>query len=119
MSVTDALILAAAVTLTGYLHASLRPAPQAATHAEVWVEGEHYRRLPLDRAQSLEVRGALGTTTVEVADGGVRVTDSPGRRKLCVRAGWLRDAGESAVCLPNRVVISVEGADSQLDAINQ
>ena len=50
--------------------------------------------------------------------GRVRVLKSPGPYQVCMRAGWLRDSGESAVCLPNQVVVQVTGPNPRFDSIN-
>lgn len=119
MSVTDGIIVCLAVILVATLHAGLAPATADATHAEIWVGGAHHRRVALEGRRELTVRGALGDTRIAVHDGRIRVLDSPGRRKLCVHAGWLAQPGETAVCLPNRVTVTIEGEGPGLDAVNQ
>ena len=51
------------------------------------------------------VQGELGPTTFEIKDGRVRITDSPCPNKTCVAQGW----HSPLVCLPNKVIITVEG----------
>ena len=37
--------------------------------------------------------------------------------KLCVKQGEISKAGESIICLPNRIIVSVEGGEeSGIDA---
>ena len=38
--------------------------------------------------------------------------------KLCVKQGVIRDSTVPIVCLPNKVVVRIEGRDSGLDAAN-
>ena len=76
------------------------------------------------------VDGELGPTTFEIKDGRVRIIDSPCPSKTCISQGW----HNPLVCLPNKVMISVEGETSvktqgrgrgrdreevQLDAVSQ
>lgn len=49
----------------------------------------------------------------EIADGGVRVADSDCPDKICVKTGFVRHEGMSAVCMPNRVIVTVEGTDEE------
>ncbi|WP_435103048.1 NusG domain II-containing protein [Arhodomonas sp. AD133] len=119
VSTTDVIIVAAAVALVVTLHATLAPRAGTGERAEVWVTGELARRVELAAPQRFQVTGPLGVTAIAVSEGRIRVTDSPGRRKLCVRAGWLTRPGETAVCLPNRVVVQVTGGQPHFDAINQ
>lgn len=54
------------------------------------------------------VPGELGPTTFEIKDGRVRITDSPCPNKTCISQGW----HNPQVCLPNKVMITVEGENS-------
>ena len=54
------------------------------------------------------VAGELGPTTFEIKDGRVRITDSPCPNKTCISQGW----HNPLVCLPNKVMITVEGENS-------
>ncbi len=64
--------------------------------------------------QTVRVPGPLGVTVVEIRAGRVRVAADPSPRQICVRQGWLK-AGETAVCLPNRV--SVEWGQLGYDSL--
>jgi hypothetical protein len=71
------------------------------------------------------VAGELGPTTFEIKGGRVRITDSPCPNKICISQGW----HNPLVCLPNKVMITVEGENSvktgqgrgevQLDAVSE
>ena len=71
------------------------------------------------------VPGELGPTTFEIKGGRVRITDSPCPNKTCISQGW----HNPLVCLPNKVMITVEGENSvkagqgrgevQLDAVSE
>ena len=54
------------------------------------------------------VAGELGPTTFEIKGGRVRITDSPCPNKTCISQGW----HNPLVCLPNKVMITVEGENS-------
>ena len=120
ISRTDGVILTLALIGVVASYAWLwRPAGGAGTEASLWVAGREEARLPLDRDQTRRVDGALGTSVIEVRDGRVRVAASPGPQQLCVRAGWLARSGESAICLPNQVVLEVEGDEPPpFDSVN-
>ena len=59
-------------------------------------------------AGTYTVPGELGNTTFEIKDGRVRIIDSPCPNKTCIAQGW----HNPLVCLPNKVMISVEGEAS-------
>ena len=79
--------------------------------AAVRIEGDGGFELlaPLGSDRTVEVEGPRGTTVVEVADGEARVVSSPCPHQLCVKMGAVRIPGRSVVCVPNRVVVTVEG----------
>lgn len=120
VSRTDGAILVLALAGVVASYAWLwRPAGGAGTEASLWVAGREEARLPLDQDQTRRVEGALGSSLIEVRDGRVRVAASPGPQQICVRAGWLQRSGESAICLPNQVVVEVEGGGpAPLDSVN-
>ena len=61
--------------------------------------------LPLDRDTEYACRGL----TVVIKDGTAYVKDADCPDKLCEKAGPLTKAGDVAVCLPNRVTLTVTG----------
>ncbi|MCL4417561.1 MAG: NusG domain II-containing protein, partial [Actinobacteria bacterium] len=70
--------------------------------------------------QDITVKGALGETVIIVRDSRVRVTESPCPDKWCSESGWIDKGGESIICLPNKVVVSIKsgsGSKEKVDAI--
>lgn len=65
---------------------------------------------PLSVEHSLRVVGPLGESLVEIAGGKVRIAASPCRHQVCVRRGWIDRRGDVSVCLPNELVLVIEGA---------
>lgn len=79
------------------------------------LRGEN-RVVDLGRVGTVEVEGALGTTTIAIEDGGVRIVDSPCPHKICVKKGRVSRVGDFVACLPNGVVLTVVGV-SDYDGI--
>ena len=46
---------------------------------------------------------------VEIKDGEVSVTGASCRNQVCVRHSAISRSGESIVCLPNRLIVTIEG----------
>jgi len=57
-----------------------------------------------------------GTNTIEIETGRIRVVYANCLDSSCVRMGWNSGSRTPIVCLPNRLVITVEGS-SDIDAI--
>ena len=63
----------------------------------------------------LMIPGPSGETTLRIQNKKVWVEKAPCPNKLCMRQGKISRPGESIICLPNRIVITIEG--NLLDAI--
>ena len=70
--------------------------------------GEWY--YPLDAERRVTVRGPAGETVVLISHGQARVIESDCPEKLCVRSPAISRGGEWIACLPNRVMLTVEGS---------
>ena len=80
-------------------------------------QGKLVEQTDLRIPRMLSVAGPLGTTLIEIQPGRARVARDPSPRQLCVKQGWLRRAGEAALCLPNQVSVEIRGAVRTYDSI--
>lgn len=80
--------------------------------------GKLFREVPLSRNQRIEVPGPLGISLIAIQDRKVRIASDPGPRQYCVRQGWLNQAGEIALCLPNQVSVELVGSHKSYDSLN-
>jgi hypothetical protein len=73
---------------------------------------------PLSVDREIDVAGPLGTTIVEIRNKAVRIKDSPCPNQTCIAAGSIASPGQWVACLPNRVMVRIEGrrADAGVDA---
>ena len=107
------LVLVLAVAAGVYLYAKTRP---KGAEAVIEQDGEVYRRVvlaDLKEPLTLEVNGAV----IELDKDGAHFVSSPCPDKICVNKGIIKRAGESAVCLPQRVGVRIEGGDSEIDSV--
>jgi len=89
-----------------------------AERAVVRRSGQVVAELPLSAARTLEVRGPLGITRIEVQPGRARVAADPGPRQYCVRQGWLTRVNAIAICAPNQVSLNLVGRSAAYDTLN-
>jgi hypothetical protein len=87
-------------------------------HVIVRAGGKIFAELNLARDGLVQVPGPLGQTRVEVARHRVRIASDPGPRQFCVKQGWLSQAGQAALCLPNQVSVEITGANRSYDSLN-
>lgn len=59
--------------------------------------------------KGFEIEGPLGITVVEIKAGKVRIVSSPCSAKTCVKMGSAWREGQVLVCVPNRIVLRIEG----------
>ncbi len=104
-------VLLAGGLLAGYV----QTASGSARQVEITVDGRPYAVYPLNEIKStkaVEIQTEFGYNRVEITQEGARVTDADCPDKLDVRAGWITKPGQSLICLPNRLVVQLTGADS-------
>ena len=80
--------------------------------------GKTFREVSLMRDQTIDVPGPLGTSIIAIRDKQVRVASDPSPRQYCVHQGWMKQAGEIAICLPNQVSVELAGGAKQYDSLN-
>ena len=80
--------------------------------------GKVFREVPLSRDQQIEVPGPLGTTVITIEKLRARISSDPSPRQYCVRQGWIQQAGEIAICLPNEVSVELTGGAKKYDSLN-
>lgn len=82
---------------------------------EVQVDGEIYGQYSLDEEQHIYINE---TNQVEIASGAVRVVWADCPDQICVNHKSISRNGESIICLPNQVVVTiVAGEESEVDAV--
>ena len=90
----------------------------AADKAVIRSGGKIFREAPLSRNQTIEVPGPLGISRIAIHNRQARIAADPSPRQYCVRQGWLKQAGEVAVCLPNQVSVELSGGSKRYDSLN-
>jgi hypothetical protein len=88
---------------------------KAGSYAVVMVRNNETARYSLSTDGIYTING--GTNTIEIKDGKVRMTEAECPNHLCVRQGWISFSGQSIVCLPNELSVTITGADDAADFI--
>ena len=108
------------ISLAGFAFIHFRSQGNQTATAEISVNGQVVQRIDLKKIvqqTSYTVQGPLGNTLIQVKPGEARIIDSPCPDKICVRMGWIKLPGQSAICIPNRVILSIVTSDNQIDSI--
>lgn len=82
-------------------------------YGEIWQNGELVERIVLADNYSDEIvlEGKSYESTIEIDGKRMRFVNSHCSDHTCERTGWLEKVGDTAVCLPNRVLIKIVRAD--------
>ncbi len=82
--------------------------------AVVEVDGALYGRYSLEEknGKTLAITTEFGYNKIVIENGCVRVTESTCPDQLEILTGEIRKSGEMLVCLPNRLVVRIEGEGS-------
>ncbi len=84
----------------------------------VKIAGEIQGVYSLSEDQVIEING--GTNILEIKNGNANMTEADCPDKLCVHQKAVSKNGESIICLPNKVVVTVDTSEnSEFDAVAQ
>ncbi len=116
----DILLVAALLLVALAAWGLLRLTRARGAEAVVTVDGATVAALPLSEDAVLTVGEGQGfSNVIEVSGGRVRVRDADCPDRLCVRTGWVSRDGESIVCLPHKLVVTVRGGEAGPDEVSR
>lgn len=105
----DVLLVAGLLILGGALALFLYATRQAGGYVSVRVDGEPVMELPLGEDTRIVLGEGEHTNTLVIENGAAQVVEASCPDQICVNQGVVRYAGESIVCLPHKLVVTVEG----------
>lgn len=111
------LILAALILGGGFLIYTEFFRPEGA-EVVVSVDGAERLRLPLSKDNRVVIGEDEKFNTLVISAGEAFIEEASCPDHICVKSGRVSLEGQTVVCLPNRVVISIEGGQSSgLDGV--
>ncbi len=90
---------------------------ESGKQVEIFVDGKLKFIYSLNDDRNIEIKGNIGSSTIEIKNGKIRMVFSPCPDKLCMKQGFIGNRGESIVCVPNRIVIKIKGEN--IDGITE
>lgn len=90
-----------------------QPAQASGIYAEVTIDGELYKRIPLTAHHGhdeMDIHTKYGNNTVVVEDETIAITDADCPDRICVSMGKASKPGNIIVCLPHKLVIEVKSS---------
>lgn len=108
----DVLLVGGILLLALGLWLALRLLSSPGAVAVVTLDGEEVARLPLDTDCQTDIQSVYGTHRVVVQDGAVSVTEAPCPDLICVHHAPVSRVGETIICLPCKLVVTVTDGNS-------
>ena len=106
------ILLAAALLLFFLVRSHQKQETGTGAVAVVTVDGQEIGRYPLNKNGTFPLNGGSNILVVENGEAWVSEADCPD--KICMRMGRISRDGEFIACLPNRLIVVVEGGEQAL-----
>lgn len=110
------ILIAAALIIAAVVWLSFRLNRDDGVYAVVSIDGVETARYPLSVDGTYPLNGGTNLLVIENGFAYMQGADCPD--KLCVNQGKVRYTGQCIVCLPNRVTVTVSGADEGVDLVS-
>ncbi|MGN1202949.1 MAG: NusG domain II-containing protein [Eubacterium sp.] len=121
MKKADIILIAAVIAVAGVLIFFLYGVnSDSGAYVRIEIDGEVSETLPLDTDATREIiTDNGGTNTLVIKDGYAKMTDANCPDGICVNHQKIKRNGESIICLPHKVVVTVvnENDTDEIDAV--
>jgi len=115
----DILIILLVTGITLYFTYTVYFVPQGSAQILIRGQGSEWT-FPVETEETITVTGPLGYTIVRVENQYTWVEESPCLNQTCVASGKISRQGQWAACLPNNVLIMIQGTgDNEVDAVTR
>lgn len=96
--------------------------PSSGENVTVTIDGKTYGTYSLTNEQTIDIKDNEGnvTNTLQIKDGKAYMFSADCPDQLCVKQNKISKNNESIICLPNKVVISVDSdIESDIDTVSK
>ncbi len=83
----------------------------------ITIDGQNYGTYLLKEETQIDIKGK---NTLYIKNGRVQMVDADCKDQICVHHKPISKSGESIICLPNKLIVTVESKESEkLDAVSE
>lgn len=108
MKKQDFIVLGAVLIIAAVIFGALQLGGHGGSRVVIEEDGRTVAALPLQRDATYRAECAGGYNTIVIKDGTVCVSEADCPDKICVHHRKISREGESIICLPHRLVVSIE-----------
>lgn len=85
----------------------------------ITVDGKEYKKLKLENVKNekIEVKTKYGKNIIKIDNEKVSMIYSDCPDNLCVEMKSIEKSGDSIICLPNRLTVSIESKVNEVDVV--
>lgn len=112
----DVIIIISLCLLCAFLFALPLFSANRPSAAAIWQNGEKVEEIDLSAVRESR-KITVGGCVLLVENGSIRFLDADCPDKLCVKSGALSKNGDTAACVPNKVVVIIENKEKSFDAV--
>lgn len=114
----DLILIAGVLVLAGIIYLVFLGSAEDGGKAVITVDGQVVQELPLDEDTTYQVDTPEVYNIVEIKDGWADVIEADCRDGLCADQKRIHKTGETIVCLPHKMVVTIEaGTENTVDAV--
>ena len=114
----DLILIAGVLVLAGIIYLVFLGSAEDGGKAVITVDGQVVQELPLDEDTTYRVETPEGYNIVEIKDGWADVIEADCRDGLCADQKCVHKTGETIVCLPHKMVVTIEAStENTVDAV--
>ena len=85
---------------------------------QITVDGKVIKEMPLSEDAAYHIEGVDGINELIIENGVCYMKEADCPDKLCVKQGRINESGQSIICLPHRVVVTIKGDEPKaIDSI--
>lgn len=110
-----AIVLVVLLALSAAAVFRMQIQPGDNSKVQIYQDGELIREMSLEKDMDFTVQGKY-SNKVQIQDSQAAIVESDCPGTDCVHSGWIKEAGRSIICLPNRVEVRIGGA-SEVDFV--
>ncbi len=89
-------------------------------YVEIKVDGRVYKTVyfkKLEKSETIELNTKKGHNEILISKDGVKMVSADCRDSICIKEGLIDKPGESIVCLPHNIIVTIKGSNGDQDVI--
>jgi hypothetical protein len=89
---------------------SIRSSTNEGQAVSIFVDNQERYHFRIFEDRTIKVQGDIGETVVRIEHGKVWIESAPCPLQLCKKMGKISKSGDIIVCIPNKLLIRIEGS---------